>query len=204
MSCQQIIQDISTIHGVLNWRLISVVLLLMIGISIRLITAGWTDPPHATNLYWQGTNTEEAPDLPFTADTTVDITAHFTPDTDQFAEWGLWLENDRHMWIIIAINRQQYVTARVCPINYEGQLLDCPALAEPNQAIHTYWKYFRHIQPDHASNTIRLYYDGSHLQLFLNKEWMWDIPYTPPSSDVQWGVWHRGGQPVIEFITLRN
>lgn len=138
----------------------------------------------------------------------LEITGKIEEESDDLVAWGIWIETSRHDWLIIAINGAQFVTARLCPTHTSAKLETCQPLLEPNQQIQTVWKTFHHIRPIGQTNHIQLDYlpdQWTHgLTLRLNDEWMWDIPYTAPTTQPQWGIWMRGGSEESSKIRWIN
>ena len=174
-----------------------------------LITAGafvlWlgaANPPREATVFWQSDDLTSLPEIPSNDNFTLEVTA-ILPD-EQLAEWGIWLDNGNGIWTLVAINGGQYVTARICPTDYSGELDECMPFTEPNQGILTYWKAFHHIQPGGKANTIRLHYTGVLLELRLNNEWMWDIPFEALSEHLQWGLWTGDSPPQWEQGIIWN
>lgn len=137
----------------------------------------------------------------------IEIEAQLFEDSDPMAAWGIWLENADGSWTILAINAAQYVTARRCPVQFQGHLVDCEPFIEPTQQIATYWKLFHLIKPAGQKNQLRIDYlpprwSGG-LTLWLNREWMWDIPFTP-AEPLQWGLWAGGGTQESASLTLEQ
>jgi hypothetical protein len=189
--------------------------LVAIAMAAWILGKGISNPPRAANLIWTDqqlawagavdplsiaqdqtrifTAPETLPNRPFS----VEIEGRIENPSDELVTWGIWLETNENDWLIVAISGVQFVTARHCPINFHGHLETCQPLIEPNQQIRTLWKTFHHIRPIGQPNHIHLDYlptewaDG--LTLRLNDEWMWDIPYIPPDSKLQWGIWVQGG-----------
>lgn len=211
------------------WRLLPTgTLLLGVGITIGalILANGAADPPPADDsdfiigdLEWaSGTGPHQLdPDGVFIATSpylllddeafTIEIEAQLGKNSDPMAIWGIWLENADGSWTILAINGAQYVTARRCPARFQEQLADCEPFIEPTQQIKTYWKLFHLINPAGQKNQLRVDYrsprwpDG--LTLWLNREWMWDIPFSP-AEPLQWGLWASGGTQENAVLALQQ
>ncbi len=190
----------------------SILSLVGLGASAWVLSNGAADPPRAPALIWddmtltwaggtasqtitRSTAVTSAQALPAKL-FSLEAQALLTSASDPLAAWGVWLEDAAGNRLMVAINGAQYVTARVCPKNLPDDLDSCAPLQEPNQHIRTVWKTFHLIHPRGQSNRIRLEYlpedwTGG-LRLRLNSEWMWDLPFHPPSGRVTWGLW---GQP---------
>lgn len=195
------------------WRLLlgaTVGGLVVMSIGVWLLSGGAANPSHPANriwhdrsMLWAGGTTlqslefdqtaffvapEPLPTYPFTVEAQAILAATANP----LGAWGIWIETANGERLIVAINGAQYVTARQCPASFEGSLSACATLSEPTQQIQTDWKYFRHIHPRGNLTAIRLDYRpprwSGGLTLWLNHEWMWDLPFVP-SSRGKWGLW---------------
>lgn len=163
---------------------------------------GAANPPREDNVVWQSDDLSMLPVIPARDQFTLEVTATL-PD-DQLAEWGIWLDNGNGTWTLVAINGGQYVTARTCPEHYTGEMHDCTPFIEPNQGILTYWKAFHHIRVGGKPNTIRLHYAGSLLELRLNNESMWNIPFESSSDRLRWGLWKGDQHPHWQQAIIWN
>lgn len=178
------------------------ILCAMIFLSSLVLWQGAADPPREDDIFWQSDDLSTVPAIPAPDHFTLEVTATL-PD-DQLAEWGIWLDNGNQKWTLVAISGGQYVTARICPAFYSGELHDCVPFTEPNQGIRTYWKAFHHIRPNNRANTIRLHRTSARLALRLNNEWMWDIPFATTAEPLQWGLWTANQHPDWEQATIWN
>lgn len=193
----------------------TVLSIIAIGSAVWLLKSGIADPPRAANLIWTDDefkwldqnnplSIDPNQSYSFTAPHplsnhafSLEIVARIEATSNDWITWGIWLPTIDNNWLIIAINASQFVTARRCPPNFDGRLETCQPLIEPTQQIRTVWKSFHHLHPSGQINHIHLDYlptvwaDG--LTLRLNDEWMWDIPYNPPDTNLQWGIWVHSG-----------
>ncbi len=183
-----------------------------------ILSQGAANPPRASQLIWEDrqmlwASTHElspgetaimpSPMLIPMGWFSLEVQATLADGSDDLAHWAIWLETAAGDWLIIAISGAQYVTARVCPPDYQRVLVDCPATREPDQQILTYWKPFHHIRPVGQLNIIKLdYLVTGQLTLHLNGEWMWHIPFDPPAQELQWGVWMQG-QSIMQWKRVK-
>ncbi len=212
-------QSQSTDHHRWLWHILvfgTLLSILVVGGTALLLGLGVGNPKRAANLIWiddqlrwaagpQPLTIDSDQTLIFTSPEllplqtfSLEITAKIEEGSDDLVAWGIWIEISNGNWLIIAINGAQFVTARECAAYFLAKLETCPPLLEPNQQIQTVWKTFHHIRPIGQTNHIQLDYlpnQWTHgLTLRLNDEWMWDIPYIPPNTKPQWGIWLQGSE----------
>ncbi len=192
---------------VINWQkllFVSLLLLLFILFSgAGLLWSGQANPPHAPNLEYSLIITPQTTQYPLPPDKfTIDLYATLPSEAGLTTPWGLWLEDDSGQWLIVAINGAQYITVRLCPANFTGQLIDCDPLQSTSTI--TYWHLFHHIKPPGEENFLRVNliknnnkYNEPTLEVWLNDEWVYAVPYAPSLTKQFWGYWeipHSGVQ----------
>lgn len=197
------------------WRLmlgIGCGLVLLIPLSAIALGLGLADPPQAEQLLYDYRANQDPfnaldlsnPILTFPESIqaesfTIEMSARLHPESDFYAAWGVWLESAENYRLIL-INGTGYVTALSCPA-LEMALDDC---ALPPDAA-TQWRYFHFLRPLGEVNQIYLHYDPERpnlLSLRLNREWMWDVPYTLPPEGLRWGVWRDASAWSFERLRL--
>lgn len=194
-----------------RWRLVVGGTLMSIGLmggAAWLLSQGLANPPTPPSIpLWQDTQLDWGPPTTLAPDTfrastspyrlsvanLLLLEAQATLQDDPLAAWGLWLLTNKGDYLVVGINGAQFVTARHCPTLELAHLEDCAPTLEPTQQILTHWKTYHHLHPLNQANTVQLVQAGDVLVLRLNQEWMWDIHYQAPPSDIQWGVWVYGG-----------
>lgn len=185
--------------SVINWQKLlffSPLLLLCILISgAGLLRTGQANPPRADYLGYSLLVTPQTTQYPLPSDEfTIDLWATIDSQANLTTPWGIWLEDDSGQWLIVAINGAQYITARLCPSNFTSQLIDCAPLQATSTI--TYWHHFHHIKPRGTENFLRVNfiknskkYDEPMLEIWLNNEWVYAVPYTPSLAQQFWGYW---------------
>lgn len=145
--------------------------------------SGAANPPHSEALPLN----EPIQNSPFTLEL-----SHSLSHPDDV--WGIWLSVAPDERLVVALNGYAYVTARLCPMSIplsDPLLRACPPLIEPSQGIATDWKSFPHLHKAGQSNSLRLYYPAqngqSRVELRLNEEWMWNLPFTFDPAPSLWG-----------------
>ncbi|MFP4322733.1 MAG: hypothetical protein ACLFTK_09790 [Anaerolineales bacterium] len=103
-----------------------------------------------------------------------------------FTAWGVWLDESPARRVFIGLNGAGYSGAWACPPNTVPPG-DCAAL-HARDGRHTGWRAFPHIRAAGA-NTLRLHQAGDFLEIRINHELLWHIPYAPPA--LAWGLWAR-------------
>lgn len=168
-------------------------LLALTGFGAILLSFGFVDPPRSSHYEYR--LAEFTPDsygypLP-QPEFTVELVATIPLDADANREWGIWLKDNDDQWTIIAINGGQYITARQCPTEFSGNLLDCTPFTATQPP--TYWRRFHHIKPNGQTNHLRVNFlkdDGVQgLGVWVNGEWVYAVPFTPANSFSRWGRW---------------
>ena len=182
-----------------------------LGFSAWILYQGVSNPPRAENLLWQDntmawvkpstTETEffTSPQRLALTDFSIEVQARLLTTANPQTAWGIWLTTQDTQRLLIGINGAQYVTARLCPLDFQGQIEQCPPAIEPNQSINTYWKFFHLIRPVGNENQIHINFfvsqKSNQLKLYLNNESMWNIEYDLSDDEVIWGLWL---QPIAE------
>lgn len=199
------------------WRGVLTVFGLSIGVLLGaalLLSLGLANPPQAQNLIWEDQEllwaggTASSPissDLrwfqsPVTLPRqsfTLEVAGTLLADQSSLANWGVWIALDDGKWLIIGVNGFQYVTARYCPAELTIPLHECTPATEPDQGIATVWKFFNRIAPINQENRLQLHYLPEELPerltLRFAGEWMWNIAFVAPQTNLQWGLWQSSG-----------
>jgi hypothetical protein len=106
--------------------------------------------------------------------------------------WGLWLRHQAGGYSVMALNtagRTGYISAQVCPAPVLS--LECRAYQAAGGGGPTQWKQNLFLRPGQA-NELRLYLKrGGGASVWVNREWMWDLP--PWGPVVAWGLMGEGG-----------